>query len=115
MNMLLLPVLGESGGCSLTSALFTTCSHLGGPLPRRRRTLPSAHARVMGPGRGIPPSGRPRPSEPGPPTHQGLSKICQRSGCRWSRYAYPGGGQEAAKFMLIAEVEEDALARGQRV
>lgn len=52
LNILLLPVLGRVGG-SLTFALLPRPPGRG-PLPRRQATLPSAHARVMGPGVAFP-------------------------------------------------------------
>lgn len=47
----------------------------------------------------------------GLPTHQGVVKDLPEVRVQVVR-VIPGGGQEAAKFMLIAEVEEDALAVG---
>lgn len=53
----------------------------------------------------------PRHLSQGPPTHQGvvedLPEVRVQVVC-----VVPGGGQEAAKFVLIAKVEEDALAVG---
>lgn len=43
-----------------------------------------------------------------PPTHQGVVKDLPEVGVQVV-YVIPGSGQEPAKFMLIAEVEEDAL------
>lgn len=49
VNILLLPVLGESRGCTLTSALFTPLA------PTQEAPSPGSR---MGPGRGTPPQGR---------------------------------------------------------
>lgn len=50
-------------------------------------------------------------SEEGSPAHQGVVKDLPEV---WMQVVcvIPGSGQEAAKFMLIAEVEENALEWG---
>lgn len=86
----------------MTSALFTPLA------PTQEAPSPGGR---MGPGRGIPSGTGTCHLSQGPPTHQGVVEDLPEVRVQVVR-VIPGGGQEAAKFVLIAEVEEDALAVG---
>lgn len=110
VNILLFPVLGEREGAHLDHLcpLYSLGAPQGAPLQaggptQRTHVWAGDGASAFGEGH--------LPSVPGLPTHQGVVEDLPEVGVQVV-CVVPGSGQEAAKFVPIAEVEEDALGEG---